>query len=55
MLVTLEGMTISERELHHKNAPSPMRVTLSGITRLFKEKQPLNALLHIILTPSLIE
>ena len=40
MLVTLEGMTISERELHHKNAPSPMLVTPSGITTLRKEVQP---------------
>ena len=32
MLVTLEGMTISDRELHHKNALSPMLATLEGMT-----------------------
>ena len=32
MLVTLEGMTISDRERHHKNALSPMLVTLEGMT-----------------------
>ena len=31
MLVTLEGMTISDRERHHENARS-MLVTLEGIT-----------------------
>lgn len=37
------------------NALSPILVTLSGITISVKEQQPQNALLHIILTPSLIE
>ena len=32
MLVTLEGMTISDREAQHKNALSPMLVTLEGMT-----------------------
>ena len=32
MLVTLEGMTISDRELQKENAQSPMLVTLEGMT-----------------------
>ena len=32
MLVTLEGMTISDRERQHENALSPMLVTLEGMT-----------------------
>ena len=32
MLVTLEVMTISDRELHPENALSPMLVTLEGMT-----------------------
>ena len=32
MLVTLEGMTISDRELQPRNAPLPMLVTLEGMT-----------------------
>ena len=32
MLVTLEGMTISDRESQKENVPSPMLVTLEGMT-----------------------
>ena len=32
MLVTLEGMTISDRELQQENAQSPMLVTQEGMT-----------------------
>ena len=32
MLVTLEGMTISDRESQLENAQSPMLVTLEGMT-----------------------
>ena len=32
MLVTLEGMTISDKELQKENALSPMLVTLEGMT-----------------------
>ena len=39
MLVTLEGMTISDRESHLKNAPSPMLVTLEGMTISDRESQ----------------
>ena len=39
MLVTLEGMTISDREWHLKNAPLPMLVTLEGMTISDKERQ----------------
>ena len=52
MLVTLEGMTISERELHHENALSPMLATLDGMTISDRELQKENALSHIILVPS---
>ena len=40
MLVTLEGMTISDRESQRENALSPMLVTLEGITILDRESQP---------------
>ena len=40
MLVTLEGMTISDRELHHENALSPMLVTLEGMAISDRERQP---------------
>ena len=44
MLVTLEGMTISDRESHQENALSPMLVILEGMTisdrELQKEKAP---------------
>ena len=40
MLVTQEGMTISDRETHLKNAPSPMLVTLEGMTISDRESQP---------------
>ena len=40
MLVTLEGMTISDRESHLKNASLPMLVTLEGMTTLDRESQP---------------
>ena len=43
MLVTLEGMTISDRELQPVNALSPMLVTLEGMTMLEREPQPENA------------
>ena len=32
MLVTLEGITISNREVQHKNAKSHILVTLEGMT-----------------------
>ena len=37
MLVTLEGMTISDRERHLKNAHLPMLATLVGMTMLDRE------------------
>ena len=40
MLVTLEGMTISDRELQFEKALIPMLVTLSGMTMLDRELQP---------------
>ena len=43
MLVTLEGMTISDRELQSPNALSPMLVTLEGMTISDRERQPQNA------------
>ena len=55
MLVTLEGMTISDRELQVSNALSPMLVTLEGMTISDRELQYKNALSHIILVPSLTE
>ena len=55
MLVTLEGMTISDRELQVSNALSPMLVTLEGMTISDRELQKENALSHIILVPSLTE
>ena len=39
MLVTLEGMTISDRELQLENASSPMLVTLEGMTISDRESQ----------------
>ena len=39
MLVTLEGMTISDRKRQPKNAPSPMLVTLEGMTISDRERQ----------------
>ena len=39
MLVTLEGMTISDRELQLENALSPMLVTLEGMTISDRESQ----------------
>ena len=50
MLVTLEGMTISDRERQQKNAPSPMLVTLEGMTMVEREPQSLNALSPILVT-----
>ena len=44
MLVTLEGITISDRESQPGNALSPMLVTLEGITISDRERQPENAL-----------
>ena len=40
MLVTLEGITISDRESHLTNAPLPMLVTLEGMTISDRELQP---------------
>ena len=44
MLVTLEGITISDREQQPENTPLPMLVTLEGMTisdrELQKEKAP---------------
>ena len=40
MLVTLEGMTISDRESQRENALSPILVTLEGMTILDRERQP---------------
>ena len=39
MLVTLEGMTMSDRELHPLNTLLPMLVTLEGITTSDRERQ----------------
>ena len=55
MLVTLEGMTISDRELQLEKTPLPMLVILKGMTISDRETQQENALLHIILVPSLTE
>ena len=52
--VTLSGMTILDKELQSEKAESPIAVTLSGMAILDK-LQPANALLHIILVPSLTE
>ena len=43
MLVTLEGMTISDRELQPENALCPMLVTLEGMTISDRELQPSKA------------
>ena len=40
MLVTLEGMTILDRERQLENALSPMLVTLEGMTISDRESQP---------------
>ena len=40
MLVTLEGMTISDREQQSENALSHMLVTLEGMTISDRESQP---------------
>ena len=40
MQVTLEGMTISDRERQPANALSPMLVTLEGMTISDRESQP---------------
>ena len=39
MLVTLEGITISDRESQQENAPLPMLVTLEGMTISDRESQ----------------
>ena len=52
MLVTLEGITTSDRELQPENVQSPMLVTLVGMTILDRELQPENALLPILVTLS---
>ena len=43
MLVTLEGMTISDRERQPQNALLPMLVTLEGMTIFDRELQSENA------------
>ena len=43
MLVTLEGMTISDRERQKENVQSPMLVTLEGMTISDRERQSKNA------------
>ena len=43
MLVTLEGMTISDRESQQENALLPMLVTLEGMTISNRELQSENA------------
>ena len=43
MLVTLEGITISDRESQLENAQSPMLVTLEGMTISERERQKENA------------
>ena len=50
MLVTLEGMTISDREPQQENALSPMIVTLEGMTISDREPQHENALSPMIVT-----
>ena len=40
MLVTLEGMTISDRELQPWNTLRPILVTLEGMTISDRELQP---------------
>ena len=40
MLVTLEGMTISDRESQPENALLPILVTLEGMTISDRELQP---------------
>ena len=40
MLITLEGMTISDRETQPEKAQSPMLVTLEGMTISDRERQP---------------
>ena len=43
MLVTLEGMTISDRESQQENTPLPMPVTLEGMTISDRERHHENA------------
>ena len=43
MLVTLSGIVMLVKLLHHENALLPMLVTLSGMTRLVKPLHPSNA------------
>ena len=50
MLVTLEGMTISNRESHLENALSPMLVTLEGMTISDRELHHENALSPMLAT-----
>ena len=52
--ITLLGMDIFSNQRQPENAPYPIAVTLSGMAILDK-LQPANALLHIILVPSLTE
>ena len=53
--ITLLGMDIYINEAQKENAQSPMLVTLEGMTISDRERQFQNALLHIILVPSLTE
>ena len=50
MLVTLEGMTMVEREPQSLNAKPPMLVTLEGMTILDRERQLENALSPMLVT-----
>ena len=50
MLVTLEGITISDRESQSINAISPMLVTLEGMTIFDRELHLLNASLPMLVT-----
>ena len=52
MLFTLSGMTMLDRELQFKNAPSPILFTLLGMTMLDRELQSENAPSPILFTLS---
>ena len=52
MLVTLSGMTISDRELQPRKTLLPMLVTLSGMTMLEREPQVKNAAPPMLVTLS---
>ena len=44
MEVTPEGMTMEARDVHFRNARSPMEVTPEGMVTEVRDVQPLNAL-----------